>query len=122
LAALFALRREEVRVSWVALGLISSVFYAVSGLAQPVAGFLVDHFGARRVLLAGMTLFGAAIACAGLAPTYLALLPIAALAGLGNSVFHPADYSILNATASPPPIPPPYTLHPASPNLPSVPP
>src|SRR5262249_37837796 len=100
LAALFALRREEVRVSWVALGLISSVFYAVSGLAQPVAGFLVDHFGARRVLLAGMTLFGAAMACAGLAPTYLALLPVAALAGLGNSVFHPADYSILNATVS----------------------
>src|SRR5262249_40532434 len=117
LAALFALRREEVRVSWVALGLISSVFYAVSGLAQPVAGFLVDHFGARRVLLAGMTLFGAAIACAGLAPTYLALLPIAALAGLGNSVVHPAGYSILNATVSARRLARAYSLPPESGNL-----
>ncbi|PYO21784.1 MAG: hypothetical protein DMD85_13185 [Candidatus Rokuibacteriota bacterium] len=62
LPPLFPVLRVELGVSWVALGLISSVFYAVSGIAQPVAGFLVDHFGARRVLLSGMVLFGAAIA------------------------------------------------------------
>src|SRR5947208_16654332 len=56
LPPLFPLLRDELDVSWVALGVISSVFYAVSGLAQPVAGFFVDHFGARRVLLSGMVL------------------------------------------------------------------
>lgn len=114
---LFPLLRDEFGVTWVQLGLVSSVFYGVSGLMQTVAGFLVDHFGARRVLLGGMTLFAAAIAAAGLAPTYWMLLPIAAVAGLGNSVFHPADYSMLNATVSPRRIARAYSMHGLSGNL-----
>jgi MFS family permease len=100
LPPLFPLLRSELDVSWVALGLISSVFYAVSGLSQTAAGFLVDALGARRVLIAGMALFAVAIAAAGFATSYWMLLPIAAIAGLGNSVFHPADYSLLNAHVS----------------------
>ena len=117
LPPLFPVLRDELGVSWVALGVISSVFYAVSGLAQPIAGFWVDRFGARRVLLSGMALFGAAIVLTGLAPTYHALLPMAALAGLGNSVFHPADYSILNAAVSGRRIARAYSLHQISGNL-----
>ena len=117
LPPLFPVLRDQFGVSWVALGVISSVFYAVSGVAQPVAGFLVDRVGARRVLLSGMVLFGAAIAAAALAPSYWALLPIAALAGLGNSVFHPADYSILNATVSARRIARAYSLHQISGNV-----
>ena len=117
LPPLFPLLRSEFDVSWVALGVISSVFYGVSGVAQTVAGFFVDRFGARRVLLAGMTLFGVAIALAGLAPSYWVLLPIAALAGLGNSVFHPADYSILNASVDARRIARAYSVHAVSGNL-----
>jgi len=97
---LFPLLKSEFDVSWVALGLVSSVFYGVSGVMQTVSGFFVDRLGARRVLLAGMTLFGGAIAAAGLASSYWMLLPIAAVAGVGNSVFHPADYSMLNGSVS----------------------
>jgi FSR family fosmidomycin resistance protein-like MFS transporter len=117
LPPLFPLLRSEFDVSWVALGVISSVFYGVSGVAQTVAGFFVDRFGARRVLLAGTTLFGVAIALAGLAPSYWVLLPIAALAGLGNSVFHPADYSILNASVDARRIARAYSVHAVSGNL-----
>lgn len=99
LPPLFPLLKSEFDVSWVALGLVSSVFY-VSGVMQTVSGFFVDRVGARRVLLAGMLLFASAIAAAGLAPSYWMLLPIAAVAGACNSVFHPADYSMLNATVS----------------------
>ena len=114
---LFPLLREEFDVSWVALGLLSSVFYCVSGILQTVAGFFVDRFGARRVLLAGMTLFASAIAASALAPAYWVLLPVAALAGAGNAVFHPADYSMLNATVSPRRIARAYSVHGLSGNL-----
>jgi MFS family permease len=97
---LFPLLKSEFDVSWVALGLVSSVFYGVSGVMQTVSGFFVDRLGARRVLLAGMTLFAGAIAAAGFASSYWMLLPVAAVAGVGNSVFHPADYSMLNGSVS----------------------
>src|SRR5437868_14619860 len=78
---LFPPLRDEFGVTWVQLGLVSTVFYCMSGLMQTVAGFLVDHFGARRVLLTGLTLFAGATAATGLAPTYWVLLAAAAAAG-----------------------------------------
>jgi MFS family permease len=111
LPPLFPILRTELGVSWAALGLLSSVFYGASAVAQPVAGFVVDRLGARRVLLAGMTLMGAAIALGALAPSYWMLVAVAALAGLGNSVFHPADYSILNSAVSARRIARAYSIH-----------
>ena len=102
---------------YVALGLAMSVFYGASGVGQTVSGFLVDRVGAHRVLLGGMALFSASIALAGLVPTYWLLLSVALLAGLGNSVFHPADYSILNAAVNPRRIGRGYSVHAISGNL-----
>src|SRR5262249_56151182 len=64
-----------------------------------------------------MALFGASIALAGLVHTYWLLLPVALLAGLGNSVFHPADYSILNASVDARRIARGYGVHSVSGNL-----
>jgi MFS transporter, FSR family, fosmidomycin resistance protein len=100
LPPLFPLMKETFDVPYVALGFMMSVMYAASGVGQTVSGFLVDRFGAARVLVSGMALFAAAVGAAGLAPSYWVLVPIAALAGLGNSVFHPADYSIFNSSVS----------------------
>jgi MFS family permease len=111
LPPLFPVLRSEFDVSWAALGLVSSVFYGASGLAQTVAGFVVDRLGARRVLLAGMTLMAVAIGFGALASSYWVLLVIAALAGLGNSVFHPADYSMLNSAVSARRIARAYSIH-----------
>lgn len=101
LAPLFLMMREDLGASFFALGVLLSVFYLCSGVGQVVAGILVDRFGADRLLLAGLLLQGIATAAMGLAPHYAALLPLAALAGLGNSVYHPADLSILSHRVAP---------------------
>ena len=98
LPPLFPQLKEAFAVSYTELGTLMTVFYVASGVAQTAAGFLVDRFPARTVLLGGLALLCAAIMLMGLAPAFWMLFPLAALAGLGNSVFHPADLSILTAS------------------------
>ncbi len=101
LAPLFPLIKDEFGVGYAALGLMVSVMYTVSGVSQTMAGFVVDRYGARRVLLFGIVAFSLALLLTGLATSYWMLLAIALLAGVGNSVFHPADFAILNAKVNP---------------------
>jgi MFS family permease len=117
LPPLFPLLKTVFGVPYLALGVAMSVFYGASGIGQTLSGFLVDRIGALRVLLGGMGLFAGSIALAGLVPSYWLLLPVALLAGLGNSVFHPADYSILNASVDPRRIGRGYSVHSISGNL-----
>ncbi len=101
LAPLFPLLKDEFGVGYAALGLMVSVMYTVSGISQTMAGFIVDRYGARRVLVFGMAAFSLALLLTGLATSYWMLVAVAVLAGIGNSVFHPADFAILNAKVNP---------------------
>lgn len=98
LPPLFPFLKDEFVVSYTELGLVMTLFYVTSGLLQTPAGFLVDRIGARNVLIGGLGIFCTAILLYGLVPSYWMLVPVAILAGIGNSVFHPADFSILNAS------------------------
>jgi len=100
LPPLFPMMKDEFGVSYAALGLMLTVFFALSAVPQPIAGFIVDRYGGRNVLMAGIALQITGLAAIALAPGYPALIAGAALAGLGNSVFHPADFAILNARVS----------------------
>src|SRR6185436_3794287 len=97
---LFPWLMQEFGLSFTQAGTMTAVFFVVSGLGQALAGFVVDHVGARRVLLSGIALFAVAALTLALAPHYAALLLAAGLAGLGNSVFHPADFTLLNRNVS----------------------
>lgn len=101
LAPLFPFVKDELGVSYAALGFLVALFYTLSGLLQPLAGFVVDRYGARAVLLGGIAFFIAGIAVQGFATSYAMLALGAGLGGIGNSVFHPADFAILNARVSP---------------------
>ena len=100
LAALFPFIKPEFGLSYAQLGLLMTMFFVVSGIGQALAGFVVDRVGARRVLFAGLALLGvAALVLAG-ARSYAMLAFGAMLAGMGNAVFHPADYTLLNQLVS----------------------
>ena len=94
---LFPLIKADLGVSYAELGAVSALFYVASGVCQTLAGFAVDRFGARRVLIGGLALCSGGILLAGLAHAYSMLLAAALIAGVGNSVFHPADFAILSA-------------------------
>ena len=98
LPPLFPLLQQEFGVSYTALGLLLTLFNATTGGFQVVAGFLVDRIGARSVLVAGLALSGLGMGAIGLIDTYWAMAALVILAGIGNAVFHPADYVILNAS------------------------
>lgn len=100
LAPVFPLLKDEFDVSWTALGGITAVFYAVSGVCQALVGVWCDRYGAARVLYMGLALLALSIAAAAMVPYFWMLYPLAALAGMGNSVFHPADLSILSTRVS----------------------
>jgi MFS transporter, FSR family, fosmidomycin resistance protein len=100
LPPLFPQLKQEFGVTYAELGLLVTVLYAVSGVSQALAGFVVDRLGARRVLLLGLGLLATAAALGSIAHSYLILAVCAGLIGLGNSVFHPADFSILNTRVS----------------------
>ncbi len=96
-AVLFPLIRDDLGLSYVALGGTVALYYVVSGICQTLAGFAVDRYGARRVLFLGLALSSSGALLAGLAHSYAMLLLAALVGGVGNSVFHPCDFSILNA-------------------------
>jgi len=101
LPSLYVALGREFKLDFAQLGLLVSMFYVVSGLGQASSGFVVDRVGARPVLWFGLACFVAAGLLIGSATGYPMLVLAALIGGIGNSVFHPADYSIMNHRVSP---------------------
>ena len=99
LAPLLAFIRDDFNVSYTELALALTVFNVVSGVLQTPVGFLVDRVGARFVLLAGLFLSSISFAIAGVVDSYWVFIAMYGVAGLGNTVYHPSDYSLLSRHA-----------------------
>ena len=97
LPPLFPLLKAEFDVSWSLLGSLVGTFYVASGIAQFGTGFAVDRFGARPLLFGGLALLAGGTLAASFVPGVGWLFPVVALMGVGNGVFHPVDFAILNA-------------------------
>ncbi len=100
LPPLFGPMKDTFGVSNLELGALMTVSAVASAVGQMAAGFAVDRYGARRLLVAGLAICGTALSLTSLAQAYWHLVLLAVLAGIGNCVFHPADFAILNASVS----------------------
>ena len=99
------------------VGSLMTVFFIISGSGQALAGFPVDRYGSWRVLCVGIfVLILSALALAS-ATSYAMLFLAAVLAGLGNCVFHPADFGLLNRRVSPQRLGHAFSVHGLSGNL-----
>ena len=111
LPTLFPFLMRDFGLTFTQVGALMTTFFVISGIGQALAGFVVDRFGALRVLYGGMAL----LACSGLvlaaAHSYPTLMAAAAVAGLGNSVFHPADYTLINRRVSTPRLGHAFSVH-----------
>jgi MFS family permease len=117
LPPLFLVWRDEFDVSFAALGLAVALMSGVTAALQTPVGFLVDKHGARRFLVGGVLLMALSIAAMAFAPGYWAILLLALLSGVGNSVIHPADYAILGGSIHPSRIGRAFAMHTFTGNL-----
>jgi MFS family permease len=117
LAPLFPLFIRDFGFSYSELGLLVSTFFVISGVGQAMAGFLVDRVGARPVLFVALSCFVLAALATATADSYMGLMLAAALAGLGNSPFHPVDFTILNKRVSQPRLGHAFSVHGITGNL-----
>ncbi len=111
LAPLLPFVRAEYGVSYTEIGLAFAAFNIVSAALQTPAGFLVDRLGARILLIAGLVIGATAFTIAGLVNSFWLLVAMFALAGVGNTVYHPADYTLLSDHIPPKRIGQAFSIH-----------
>ena len=100
LAPLFPWLKIEFGVSYIELAFLLTLFFIVSCAAQGISGFWVDRFGPRLILFAGLALLGSAAFGYAISTSYWMLVVWAVVAGAGNGVFHPVNYTLLNRKIS----------------------
>ncbi len=94
---MFLVMEASLGVGFTMLGLLVSIMALTTGFGQIPMGFLVDRFGGRIILILGIGLMAVCLIIAGLSGSFWIIFVAFGFAGIGNSVFHPADYAILTA-------------------------
>ncbi len=100
LPPLFPWLMRDFSLSYTDVGLLTTTFFVISGVGQALAGFVVDRVGGWRVLCFGVAMLALSGVVLSMATSYAWLMLSAMFAGLGNSIFHPSDFTLLNRRVS----------------------
>lgn len=117
LPPLFPWLMADFSLSYTDAGLLTTIFFVISGVGQALAGFVVDRVGAQRVLFFGVAMLALSGFVLAVSNSYAMLMLTAAVAGMGNSIFHPADFTLLNHRVSQPRLGHAFSVHGLSGNL-----
>lgn len=107
----------SLKISVTQLSVVVMVFYIVSCLVQTTSGFIVDKKGGRPILLFGLSFIALGLSGYALSTQYWMLLASAVFLGIGNGVFHPVDYTLINKLVKPKRISYAYSVHGMTGNL-----
>ena len=86
---------REFGVSALQASAVISVFALVRFLTSPLSGALVDRLGERTVLASGLLIVSISSAAAGFSQTYVQLLALRGIGGLGSSMFTVSSMALL---------------------------
>jgi MFS transporter, FSR family, fosmidomycin resistance protein len=117
LPPLFPFFMAEWGLGFASVGVLMTIFFVTSSIGQAIAGIWVDRYGAARVLFAGIGLLSLSGVLVALAPNFTFLMLAAFVAGCGNSIFHPADFALINRRVSPPRLGHAFSVHGLAGNL-----
>ena len=101
LPPLFLTIKEDLNITFTQLGMIVSVYAVGSFVGQYPMGVFADKYGPRWILICGILIVSVAFILMGLVPVYWIMVGLALMAGLGDSVFHPANFVVLTASVAP---------------------
>lgn len=87
--AIYPLLKDEYRLSFYEVGMITLAFQVTSSLLQPLLGYFTDQKPWRHAMVAGMASTITGLIGLAYAGSYASVLVFAALIGLGSAVFHP---------------------------------
>ncbi len=74
---------------------VLSIYVLSLGITTPVAGYLGDRFGVKRVYLSGLAMFAFGSMMCGLSPTLGVLIVMRALQGIGGGIAQPLGPAML---------------------------
>jgi FSR family fosmidomycin resistance protein-like MFS transporter len=117
LPPLFPWLMRDFSLSYTDVGLLTTTFFVISGVGQALAGFVVDRVGGWRVLCFGVAMLALSGVVLSMATSYAWLMLSAMFAGLGNSIFHPSDFTLLNQRVSQPRLGHAFSIHGVSGNV-----
>jgi FSR family fosmidomycin resistance protein-like MFS transporter len=117
LPPLFPWLMRDFSLGYTDVGLLTTTFFVISGIGQALAGFVVDRVGGWRVLCFGVGMLALSGVVLGVATSYPWLMLSATFAGLGNSIFHPSDFTLLNQRVSQPRLGHAFSIHGVSGNV-----
>jgi len=117
LPPLFPWLMRDFSLSYTDVGLLTTTFFVISGIGQALAGFVVDRVGGWLVLCFGVGMLALSGVVLGVATSYPWLMLSATFAGLGNSIFHPSDFTLLNQRVSQPRLGHAFSIHGVSGNV-----
>lgn len=92
---------KELGLSPERLGWLGSAFYFTYVLAMVPAGWLAERYGAHVVLAGGLAIWSLATAFMGLASSFIALLLLRLMLGLGESAAFPCMSKLLATAVEP---------------------